>query len=34
MKADESYHGRVSLTKADLAMNSIYEKVNRLQNIS
>ena len=34
MKADEGSHGRISLTKADLAMNSIYEKVNRLQNIS
>ena len=34
MKTEESSGGRISLTKADMAMNSIYEKVNRLQNLS
>ena len=31
-KADDA-NGRVTLTKADMAMNSIYEKVNKLQNL-
>ena len=33
MKEADDASGRVTLTKADMAMNSIYEKVNKIQNL-